>query len=145
MEHTAKYYENKLQELNSTMYVSLDNLKNSYPLYKTFGTPEYNTIYSNDSANVETIFHKLYELRNQLIKESQQLSKTMEQKNYIIEMSKKNFKKQKYKFQQEDIITLAAKPRGQDYKNQLSNTYHMTGLLSVGILTAIFICYKQKF
>ena len=143
MIHTAKYYDDKLIELDLTMYVSLDNLKASYPQYKVLDTPEYSKIYFKDSANVEAVFHKLYELQNQIILDSTQLSKSMEKNNDIINMVKRNFDKQKTRIQIEENKTLAAKPREHDYANQLSQIYHTTSLLSIGIIGALFICYKH--
>ena len=143
MTHTTKYYDEKLVELDLTMYVSLDNLKASYPQYKVLDTAEYSKIYFKDSANVEADFHKLYELQNQIILDSTHVSKSMEKNNQIIERLKKNFGKQKTRLHVEENKTLAAKPREQDYANQLSQIYTTTSLLSIGILGALFICYRN--
>ena len=141
--NTAQYYVDKLDELKTTMNVSIHNLKKSYPLYKIYKTPEYTKIYMNDSTNIETVFHNLYKLQNQLITDSTKKSAAMETNTRSIDNAKKNVALKTQELLAIEDAAQAAKPREHDFKHQLSSTYKITATISIGIVGALIICYKS--
>ena len=118
---SVQYYQDKLIEYDLIMDMALENLKKSYPLYKITNSAEYSKIYYNDSANVEKVFHDLFLLQNNLIKDSNTLSQLMEKQNNIIHNAKINYKKQSKLLSEQKDNDLASKPREKAYtKNKES-------------------------
>jgi len=140
---SVQYYQDKLIEYDLIMDMALENLKKSYPLYKITNSAEYSKIYYNDSANVEKVFHDLFLLQNNLIKDSNTLSQLMEKQNNIIHNAKINYKKQSKLLSEQKDNDLASKPREKAYAKELTSTYVKTFINIFGIVTTIYILYSN--
>ena len=140
---SVQYYQDKLIEYDLIMDMALENLKKSYPLYKITNSAEYSKIYYNDSANVEKVFHDLFLLQNNLIKDSNTLSQLMEKQNNIIHNAKINYKKQSKLLSEQKDNDLASKPREKAYTKELTSTYVKTFINIFGIITTLYILYSN--
>ena len=141
--HSVKYYQEQMKQNDKKILLTLENLKKSYPLFKTTKSSEYSKIYYNDVKNVEQVFHDVFLLQNQLLKDSNKLSKELEQNNKLITKYEKEFHTTEDLYANVSNKELASKPRMKNTKTDLHNTYIKTALISIGILGSLYISYKQ--
>ena len=141
--HSVKYYKEQMNQNDKKIQLTLENLRKSYPLFKTTKSAEYSKIYFNDVKNVETVFHDVYLLQNELLKDSNALSKELEQNNKLINKYEKELKQTTKIFDNVSNKDLASKPRMKNSKTDLQDTYINTVLISIGIVGCLYISYKQ--
>lgn len=134
MPNTPSYYKEKNDDLKSKMNILLGRYKKSYPLYQANqNINEYKSMYENDVQQIQNLMDEHFLLENELIKDSSQKSKALQDTNANIVTQRKEYNDIKGVLENNIDDNQAGFPREYEFRYELNNEY-VALLYNVGLL-----------
>lgn len=118
------YYKTKNDDIKSKMSILLGRYKKSYPLYQSNqNVNEYRSMYENDLEQIQKLLEEQFLLENELVKDADARSKTLDDVNINIEINKLEYNNIKGILQANIDSNQAGLPREYEFRYELNNEY----------------------